>query len=597
MLIFGTGVLGGIAGLALYRFPENLWWAQLALSAAGTLLGLWWVNRTITRPSNSWMGLAPVLLLTWFVFATPSGGFIRTGSGAFSLATDVEVADSPFMFLIFDEFPVDVLLDSDLNINAERFPNFARLAAMSNWFPLASSVSGDTVNSVPAIVSGQRAVANKVPISEAYSTDLLRILSPHYDIASREAFTQMCSPSFCKVDGEAPKDPLGGLGLLLDDTRIVWQHAAAPKAWTTGLPPIEDRFVNFAAEYDSLHASEWAAPAENGAIRQLLKTENDSDRPMLWFGHFILPHFPYRLSPSGQFYTAWKFGNHDSDTRAGEIGRVSERQRLVYQAMAVDEALGATLDLLEIRGELENATIVVTADHGRNFWKGLNRHPPNDERLVQITSVPLFIKTPGQKTGEVRWDSASTMDIAPTVVKALGVQTDARFQGVDLLGEKVPAKRTDSYLQTVMKGSKKTYPGYLTPRQSKADLADLVDRMSTLLDPDGGLDEVLAIGTSGQWLGQPVDTIPASTALTPTYRDMADKRDAVIQVRVTGSNLPEEIIATRGDIVVGVGLMGAERKGATDVAVVVTDESVNVGRQVQLWAVYEDGVALMEETR
>lgn len=78
---------------------------------------------------------------------------------------------------------------------------------------------------------------------------------------------------------------------------------------------------------------------------------------------------------------------------------------------------------------------------------------------------------------------------------------------------------------------------------------------------------------------------------------MADKRDAVIQVRVTGSNLPEEIIATRGDIVVGVGLMGAERKGATDVAVVVTDESVNVGRQVQLWAVYEDGVALMEETR
>lgn len=115
-------------------------------------------------------------------------------------------------------------------------------------------------------------------------------------------------------------------------------------------------------------------------------------------------------------------------------------------------------------------------------------------------------------------DSASTMDIAPTVVKALGVQTDARFQGVDLLGEKVPAKRTDSYLQTVMKGSKKTYPGYLTPRQSKADLADLVDRMSTLLDPDGGLDEVLAIGTSGQWLGQPVDTIPASTALTPTYR-------------------------------------------------------------------------------
>src|SRR3954467_11595640 len=39
------------------------------------------------------------------------------------------------VFVVFDEFPADDLLRPDGSIDAERFPNFARLASISTWFP------------------------------------------------------------------------------------------------------------------------------------------------------------------------------------------------------------------------------------------------------------------------------------------------------------------------------------------------------------------------------------------------------------------------------------------------------------------------------
>ena len=597
LLVAMTAAIGFAAGMALHRFPGSMWWLQLVAAGFGAVFAIWWASRSHTKPAARWLGFFPVAILAWFVFGTPSGSFIRTGPGDFSVASSITQNPPPVVMLVFDEFPVDVLLDSSLNINKERFPNFARLASMSHWYPLASSVSGDTYSSVPALLSGQRATTGKLPVAEAYATNLLKILSPTYDIASREAFTRMCNASFCTIDGKAPADPLGSTDLLIEDTAIVWQHGIYPERWQKRLPSIDGRFVNFAAENPAFRPTEWAAPAEHLAVKELVETTNSGERPMMWFGHFILPHFPYKLSPSGDTYTVWRFGKHDSDSKAGEIGRVSERQRLTYQVMAVDKVLGEALDTLEERGELDDAAIVLTADHGRNFWKGLNRYPPQDERIDQITAVPLFIKAPGQTTGEISWDSASTMDIAPTLLGALDVKVDAEFAGVDLFNDKVPSERTGSFLETVLNGNVKTFPGYLTPRQSKETLRNLVDRMSTLLTPDGGVRDIVSIGTSGKWVGSPIAGVPKSTTEAPTFKDMASIDDPVIQVRIEGSNLPDELIATRGDTVVGVGLTGAERKGKTDVAVIVTDESIEPGETVRIWAVYPDGVAEMEQIK
>jgi hypothetical protein len=76
---------------------------------------------------------------------------------------------------------------------------------------------------------------------------------------------------------------------------------------------------------------------------------------------------------------------------------------------------------------------------------------------------------------------------------------------------------------------------------------------------------------------------------------MASIDDPVIQVKVIGPNLPEELIVTRGGVVAGVGLFGAQPEPQSDVVVAVTDERIQPGKKVELWAVFEDGITRMAE--
>ena len=51
----------------------------------------------------------------------------------------------PVVVVAFDEFPTDDLLRSDGAIDVRRFPNFARLASISTWFPNAFTVYDSTL--------------------------------------------------------------------------------------------------------------------------------------------------------------------------------------------------------------------------------------------------------------------------------------------------------------------------------------------------------------------------------------------------------------------------------------------------------------------
>ena len=61
----------------------------------------------------------------------------------------------PVVVLVFDEFPLDTLLRPDGSIDAERYPNFARLAETSTWFPNAHTVYDSTFKAVPAILDSK----------------------------------------------------------------------------------------------------------------------------------------------------------------------------------------------------------------------------------------------------------------------------------------------------------------------------------------------------------------------------------------------------------------------------------------------------------
>jgi arylsulfatase A-like enzyme len=115
---------------------------------------------------------------------------------------------------------------------------------------------------------------------------------------------------------------------------------------------------------------------------------------------------------------------------------------------AVDQAarrVSNLIRLLQKRGRWENTLFIVTADHGQALGEhGLALHGgPPVEALVR---VPLIVRYPRQSASIPhvcsRW--ASLVDIAPTILRTVGITSQERFDGIALqhLDAADPPRRT-----------------------------------------------------------------------------------------------------------------------------------------------------------
>lgn len=98
----------------------------------------------------------------------------------------------------------------------------------------------------------------------------------------------------------------------------------------------------------------------------------------------------------------------------------------------VDEWLGRLFAELERRGLAEDALIVVLADHGDEFYDhGRLGHAKN---LYDSTlRAPLIVRFPGGRHGGRRVATpVSLVDIAPTILRAAGLEVAASWPGRDL---------------------------------------------------------------------------------------------------------------------------------------------------------------------
>lgn len=107
----------------------------------------------------------------------------------------------------------------------------------------------------------------------------------------------------------------------------------------------------------------------------------------------------------------------------------------------MDGQIGRLLDGLETRGILQNAIIVLTADHGETFWEHADFW--NHGLWVYDTTVrvPLIIRLADrQGLGQVVDTPVSLVDVMPTILDLLGITTPRRVDGVSL----VPLLRGES---------------------------------------------------------------------------------------------------------------------------------------------------------
>ena len=506
------GALGGlVAAQTVDRIPAVPVVAVLAGGAAlGIVLALAYRRREVVRSVLSALALTPVLFTAVFVFASPVHGLVFPPSVE---AAEVRVPGDPppVYVVVFDELPLASVLSADgERIDADRFPNLARLAGDGLWFPNTTSVAAFTHEAVPAILTGERVHAENVPpTAGGHPRNLFTLLADDYRIEAHEQVTQLCTPTLCE-SGSGAGDHVP-TSVLLRDLAVVSGLVSLPTGLDAWLPEVDDSWAYFGQgpgpadldqEGDRLgdDRAEFVDTLGRmdrvGDYRDAVATVHAHRRPTLTFIHTVFPHVPWSYHADGQRYD--DPGNPQLDA-AGEWTTAFSAnlalQRHLLQAEFADRMLGELLDRLDAIGEYDDALIVFTADHGVSLEQGTNRRLPAAETLPAIMPVPVVVKPPQGTRSErpVRDDRVGeTDDLLPTIADLLGVDIPWPVDGQSLLGP----ERTDPEREIYARGhTERTTARSFDPQP-------LVDRIHVTFGRRGGRLDLYGLGPGRGLVGR-----------------------------------------------------------------------------------------------
>ncbi len=389
-----------------------------ALAGAGAVAA--YARTTFVPTVLDVLSPAPLLFMLLFLFASPIAPLWIPG--AEPEAADVEPASTPpIVVVVFDELPTVSLEDRPGHIDRSLFPNFARLADASTWYPNATAVADSTETAVPAILTGDRPGKDEddLALADTFPENIFTLLGGAYDIDAVETETQLCPRSICERQVRDSFFPR--MSRILGDLVKLSPAAVLPKkihrelyGGGSGVSPLPPK-----------------SPPE---LFELFD-EQISDEP----GHMSLihttnlPHKPWTLVPSLQSYVA-------PDTDAAIRGslaltatppsEITERKRHLLQVGAADTLLGEAINRLQEEGVWDEALVIVLADHGISFRPLLPRRHAVPNNLDQVGLVPFFVKAPGQEKPAVDPAQTETIDVVPTIAKQLGLEIPWEVDGL-----------------------------------------------------------------------------------------------------------------------------------------------------------------------
>lgn len=172
------------------------------------------------------------------------------------------------------------------------------------------------------------------------------------------------------------------------------------------------------------------------------RAEAPSDAPWALFVGFVAPHFPLvvpqayldrididALPPPHQHPSRgyqrhpWVQAHVNLNDHDAEIGSDARRRLALASYLAlvafVDEQIGHVLRALEDSGQADNTLVIVSSDHGDNQGqRGLWNKCTLYRESVQ---VPMILRGPGVPTGHVCDTNVNLVDVAPSVIQAVGL--------------------------------------------------------------------------------------------------------------------------------------------------------------------------------
>ncbi|RME45923.1 MAG: DUF4976 domain-containing protein [Chloroflexi bacterium] len=183
--------------------------------------------------------------------------------------------------------------------------------------------------------------------------------------------------------------------------------------------------------------------AADALTDRLLRWLADCRSPFFAWIHYMDTHFPYQvdrdLKTPEQLAASWRKLKALYDS-AGQRYAEHPGDEVMEQVLAdydrailwVDENVGRILRQLESQGLSETTAVIVTSDHGEQFfehgnWSHLGLYD-------EIVRVPLVMRIPGLEQPKVISRLVAHIDFAPTILDLVGIsEKDPRMCGKSLL--------------------------------------------------------------------------------------------------------------------------------------------------------------------
>lgn len=441
-------VAAHLAGLGFRRLAAGVapaspeLWALLFLHTlllAGVIGGAFWLVARYERPVTSAFRTLGVLALLSAAVVTPAlviegderPAYLLAPGDAMGERLDVAAPETPPVYvLVLDEVSYPALLAADGSIDADRFPNIARVADEGVLFTNATANYFNTSYALPALVE------TLAPFSTAGE---LRVHTQYHEVQT--ALDPVCAGRIvCAGIDEA----------AADDSGKTLRHFLV--AFAEDLVPAP--FSSFARGPLNSLASRVGVPA-SAADRTALHLysdelvtlaldpiERDAAANSITIIHSLASHHPFVLDADGRAhdhaYTIHPDGYYGANElrftgRAGDTWVVPasfeglidppsvEGLMAAYLSQLAygDAVVGDLLDRLEREGLLDESILVVTSDHG--LRQDLRADEPGIEVDQWVARIPLIVRGPGIMPA-VRSEPVQYRDIAATVFDLLDLE-------------------------------------------------------------------------------------------------------------------------------------------------------------------------------
>ncbi len=170
----------------------------------------------------------------------------------------------------------------------------------------------------------------------------------------------------------------------------------------------------------------------NARARKWLDAVGDGQ--FFLFLHYMEPHDPYFVHP----YDGIGYARVNNPNPSPDLARVY-LETYDGEIAYLDQYLGELFEYLDEMQLYDDLMIILTSDHGEEFyehegwWHGTTLY---EEQIF----VPLIIKLPGnEKAGTEVHDLVRSIDIAPTILGAVGSAIPAVMQGNGILPDSTGA--------------------------------------------------------------------------------------------------------------------------------------------------------------